>query len=355
MQESIKKITKTIWNNFKYKKALFAVSSLWLWHATRTLEIIKFYLNKDFEIKLISSGNAFNFLKEELKDYKKIEFIEKEDYPALERWNWIMFYVYLIFDLLKTWKIIKQENKFIKNLWYDFDFIFSDGKYWIYNKKIKSFLLSHQISFIMPKWLAIFQKISDYFNYKYFKNFDIVFIPDFEDIKKSLAWKLSHNQILKKLNYIYIWTLTSYFPLKKKSENIIDYYFIISWYLVEYKNSFVNKLIEQAKKLDWKKIFILWDNSKKTIKFLEEFNIKIYSSVKKEERLDFFSRANIIISRAGYTTVMDLYANNKKAVLFPTPNQTEQEYLAEYLWQKGLFINWWEWNFDLVELIKKIW
>jgi len=31
---------------------------------------------------------------------------------------------------------------------------------------------------------------------------------------------------------------------------------------------------------------------------------------------------------------MDLVANNKKAILFPTKNQTEQEYLAKYLDKK---------------------
>jgi len=34
---------------------------------------------------------------------------------------------------------------------------------------------------------------------------------------------------------------------------------------------------------------------------------------------------------------MDLIALNRKAFLIPTPGQTEQEYLAEYLKGKGLF------------------
>ena len=44
-----------------------------------------------------------------------------------------------------------------------------------------------------------------------------------------------------------------------------------------------------------------------------------------------------IISRSGYTTIMDLNALNclNKARLIPTPGQTEQEYLAGYLQSKG--------------------
>jgi UDP-N-acetylglucosamine:LPS N-acetylglucosamine transferase len=43
--------------------------------------------------------------------------------------------------------------------------------------------------------------------------------------------------------------------------------------------------------------------------------------------------SDLIISRSGYTTVMDLAALRKKSILIPTPGQTEQEYLGEYLMQ----------------------
>ena len=44
-----------------------------------------------------------------------------------------------------------------------------------------------------------------------------------------------------------------------------------------------------------------------------------------------------IISRSGYTTIMDLVSLNCTALLIPTPGQTEQEYLAEYLSGMGWF------------------
>ena len=48
-------------------------------------------------------------------------------------------------------------------------------------------------------------------------------------------------------------------------------------------------------------------------------------------------QSNIIISRCGYTTIMDLVKLQKKAILIPTPGQTEQEYLAKYIMEKKLF------------------
>src|SRR5690606_3875047 len=47
--------------------------------------------------------------------------------------------------------------------------------------------------------------------------------------------------------------------------------------------------------------------------------------------------AGMVLSRSGYTTLMDLAKLNKKAILVPTPGQSEQVYLGQYLMEKGYF------------------
>ncbi|HMX39858.1 MAG TPA: glycosyltransferase, partial [Saprospiraceae bacterium] len=47
--------------------------------------------------------------------------------------------------------------------------------------------------------------------------------------------------------------------------------------------------------------------------------------------------AEVVVCRAGYSSVMDLAALGKRALLIPTPGQTEQEYLAQYLGERKLF------------------
>ena len=64
-------------------------------------------------------------------------------------------------------------------------------------------------------------------------------------------------------------------------------------------------------------------------------------------------QSKIIISRSGYTTVMDLVKLQKKAILVPTPGQTEQEYLAKYLHHKNIFYCAGQNNFSLPDEIKK--
>lgn len=333
------------------KKALFAVCSLWLGHTTRTLVVINNFLSKWYEIDIITFWNALNFLKKELVS-QKVNFIEFNDYPPLERWKWWKFYFYLLFDVIKTTYIIRDEKKLVKNISKNYDFIFSDCRYWVYSSDTPSFLLTHQLAFIMPKWMKLFQKLSDYLNYLYLKNFNHIFIPDYENINNSLAWELSHPKWVNKLNYKYIWILSSFYNLNIQENEEIDYLFSISWYLLEDKENFVNKLLKEAEQLDWKKVFILWDTKNNYKKELEN-NITIYSFVSWEERKKLFFNSKVIISRAWYTTIMDLVELWKKAILFPTPNQTEQEYLSKFLNKNNMFVIWDE-NSSLKELVSKV-
>jgi hypothetical protein len=50
---------------------------------------------------------------------------------------------------------------------------------------------------------------------------------------------------------------------------------------------------------------------------------------------------------------MDLKALEKNAILIPTPGQPEQEYLAQYLSQKGLFYQCRQDSFDIRTAINK--
>ena len=46
-------------------------------------------------------------------------------------------------------------------------------------------------------------------------------------------------------------------------------------------------------------------------------------------------QASYIVSRCGYSTVMDIAVLQKESILIPTPGQTEQEYLGRHLIQNG--------------------
>ena len=69
----------------------------------------------------------------------------------------------------------------------------------------------------------------------------------------------------------------------------------------------------------------------------ERESMAIVNHLSAEELNKAFQQSKMIISRSGYTTIMDLAKLGKNAVLVPTPGQTEQEYLSHFLMQKKYF------------------
>lgn len=66
------------------------------------------------------------------------------------------------------------------------------------------------------------------------------------------------------------------------------------------------------------------------------------------------NQSKLIISRSGYTTIMDLTKLGKQAFFIPTPGQFEQEYLAERLDRQGLAPYCNQKDFNLKELERVI-
>ncbi|MBK7885033.1 MAG: hypothetical protein IPJ81_15560 [Chitinophagaceae bacterium] len=73
------------------------------------------------------------------------------------------------------------------------------------------------------------------------------------------------------------------------------------------------------------------------VKNIAGTSVKVHNHLSTKEINNAINESKLIISRSGYTTIMDLVNLQKSAVLVPTPGQTEQEYLAGYLSEKKYF------------------
>ena len=80
-------------------------------------------------------------------------------------------------------------------------------------------------------------------------------------------------------------------------------------------------------------------------------NIQVYHYLPADELSKKIQQSAIVLSRAGYTTIMDLAILKQKAILVPTPGQAEQEYLAKSLTQKQVFYSCLQENFSLEKSI----
>ena len=65
-------------------------------------------------------------------------------------------------------------------------------------------------------------------------------------------------------------------------------------------------------------------------------NITLYNYLSGKDLEEAINKSEVILSRSGYTTLMDIAKLKKKAFFIPTPGQTEQEYLAKRLKENGI-------------------
>ena len=63
----------------------------------------------------------------------------------------------------------------------------------------------------------------------------------------------------------------------------------------------------------------------------------MFNHVDDEMFVKLVNSAENIVCRGGYSSLMDLVRLGRTAYLVPTPGQTEQEYLAQYLGELGYF------------------
>jgi UDP-N-acetylglucosamine transferase subunit ALG13 len=65
------------------------------------------------------------------------------------------------------------------------------------------------------------------------------------------------------------------------------------------------------------------------------------------------SESEVVIARSGYSSIMDMAAMGKRAILIPTPGQTEQEYLANQLKERNIAYTIGQKDFDLEKAWKE--
>ena len=312
-------------------KIIYGVCSWGLGHATRSLPVIRKLIDEDNVVTIISNGRSLELLKKELGE--NIEYIDIPDYPMLLSENtrqfmaksviyWPKFIGRLRSGLNKLTKLLETRKC---------DRIISDARYEIYSRKIPSFFISHQIRIMNPLRIRMFETGSEIFNLFFFKRYAGVIVPDYKE--DNLSGDLSHN--LKRLDekkIHYVGALSDF--KKKNTKKDIDYLISVSGPEPQ-RTILEKKLLSQVDQLEGNIVITLGKVEKRDS--LSKKDIKTYSFLTKEKREDFLNRAKLVVSRSGYSTILDLAVIGTKALMTPTPGQIEQEYLAEYHNKKGTF------------------
>ncbi len=307
------------------KTILVAPLNWGLGHATRCIPIIRQLQAQGYIPLIASDGIALQLLQ---KEFPELESIELPGYKIEYAKKGKHFKLKMLKDSPKMVKAVSKEKKVVKTLVKEgkIDGIISDNRLGIHHKKVPSVFITHQLNVLTGNTTWFSSKLHQ----SIINKFDECWVPDVAG-KPNLSGKLGHLK-KKKDNIKYIGPLSRL--QKTEEEKIYDIMVILSG--PEPQRTFLeNKLFDEVKHVKGKVLFVRGkvENKQETFDYL---NCKVYNFMQSDELEKAFNQSELVISRSGYTTIMDLAKLEKKAFFIPTPGQYEQVYLAKRLKKHGL-------------------
>lgn len=304
---------------------LFAVHDWGLGHATRDLVLIRGALAAGHAVTVISAGRALTLLRQELGG--KCEFIELRDIPKpLSRWApW--FYIRMSLALPQVFATFRRERQMVEKLCHErhFERVVSDSRYGVCSRAVPSFYINHSLRQIIPGRPRGLEKMVEWFQKRLLGGATKILIPDRRE--NGLAGELCHNVACEwgdKLEYIGI--LSSIERCSTPSD--IDYFISVSG--AEPQRTIFEKLVlGQVHRLQGRIVVALGRPDAATA-VQDDGRVAIHQFMGRAQQQEMMNRARLIVSRSGYTTMMELAELGKRALLVPTRGQSEQEYLAAH-------------------------
>jgi len=315
---------------FSNKRILIAPLDWGLGHATRCIPIIKYLLSQNCTVFIGAEGAIAALLKSE---FPEIVILPLKGYGIKYSKNRFSFLLKIIFQLPRILKIIQHEKKWLDEtiMTHEINGVISDNRMGFYADKIPSAYITHQL--LIKTGVKIFDKIAQKIHYNYINKFSACWVPDFEN-EITLAGELSHPKIFPKTSVQYLGALSRFNSLNVSIKNKLC--IIISG--PEPQRSVFEKIILSQMHLCKEKMVMVRGLPNEEKPIIHSFeNLTIYNHLDAKNLNAMIETSEMVLSRSGYSTIMDLVALHKNAILVPTPAQPEQEYLAIHLKNNGLF------------------
>jgi len=316
------------------KRILIAPLNWGLGHATRCIPIIEEIIRLGHEPIIATDGRAFDLLQSE---FPGLQIIRLPGYNPVYPKNGNMF-LKMGFQVPKFLFTIAREHYQLKKIIhnYSIDAIISDNRYGCWSKKIKSVLITHQIYIKMPagmKWMQLAFNLPNHF---FIKQYHACWVPD-EEGEMNLSGTLSHGAMPANVRYIGLLSRFHLIHAEENSEHTgYDLLALLSG--PEPQRTILEKeIIKQSTISKIRTLIVQGVTEGSNRERLNEF-VEMVSHLKSRELGQAVSRAKAVICRSGYTSLMDLIVLQKKAIIIPTPGQTEQEYLAERCGDANYFL-----------------
>lgn len=310
------------------KRILVAPLDWGLGHASRCIPIIRQLMKRGCHVFVAGSGPSLDVIKNEFSELKCFSL----DGYNPEYSHTSSQVAKLARQVLRFRSTIKREHQQMENLveQNEIDIVLSDNRFGCWSVKAYSVFLTHQLNIQVPKSIRWMAPIINWFNKRYIRKFDQCWIPDYAG-EKSIAGELSSEGRLP-IHYVG--------PLSRFKSPCADKKFTYGVTAIlsgpePQRTLLENLIIGQLKGYNIRALLIRGVLDKDGETHVED-NLEIVNFLPTTDIQQAICSSELILSRSGYSTIMDLMVLGGKAFFIPTPGQTEQEYLAKSLEQKGI-------------------
>ena len=307
------------------KNILVAPLNWGLGHATRCIPLIYALLEDGFTVILGSDGSALQLLQ---KEFPQLKSIVLPSYDIKYAKNGKSFKWKMLLRSPKVLKAVRKEREQLKLLVKngEVDGVLSDNRLGLYHADIPTVFMTHQLQVLSGKTT----RLTSALHRNYIRKFNECWVPDFGG-ELNLTGKLGHPKNFDiPVNYIG--------PLSRLEKVETETYYDIMVLLSgpePQRTELEEILFHELKHYNGQVLFVRGVVEAEQ-QITRKGQVKIVNFMESQDLQAAICASDLVISRSGYTTIMDLLKLGKKAFFIPTPGQTEQEYLARRLEGKGI-------------------
>ncbi len=316
-----------IFQSIRNRRVLVSPLDWGLGHAARIAGVIK-YLMRQNEVTVVCGPSALEFLRKEIP---AADIIAIRDWKIRYPKGRISIFTILgwvpvvlrnsIHEHFFARRIIRERN---------IDLVISDNRYGLCFRGLECMIVTHQVYPKMPRGLGWLENINGWLFKKYLSIFDKVLIPDFAE-GECLTGLLAADRKLNPSKFVRVGILSRYGSLGAADGVDTVYRYDVLALISGQENQrtvFENMLICALENCGKRVLMVRGVSESYQLPEKKSPCIEYRNMLSGKALEDAIRDSAVVVCRAGYSTLCDVVAMGKRAVIVPTPGQTEQEYLA---------------------------
>lgn len=299
-----------------------------LGHTTRCVPVIYELLSQNAEVWLAGEGAQEALLK---REFPGLSYLYLRGYRMRYGKSRSGLVRAIFRQAPQMLQAIKNEHAWLQSALeeHQFDAVISDNRFGLHHSTIPCVFITHQLVIKTPfgRWS---EKLLQKRNYQFINRFSECWIAD-EEGELNLAGELSHPSKMPDRPVHYIGVLSRMrksLPCEQKGRLLIT----LSGPEPQ-RTIFENIIIREIAHYQGRATIVRGLPGEANL-VPSTNDIHFFNHLPTTEMNSEMEKAEFVIGRSGYSTVMDIAALGKKSILVATPGQPEQEYLAKYLAQQ---------------------